>query len=97
MALRSADSLLETAVRATVDALALDDTDRAAARLALAYAQAIDAEPETLEKLGPRLKELLDALLATPGARAKLATNNGQGLTAHPSFQALQVLRGAAG
>jgi hypothetical protein len=50
----------------------LDDKDLPAAELAMAYGRAIDADPETVARLGPLLLATLEALLMTPRARAAL-------------------------
>lgn len=77
--LRSADGLLATAVAATINELDLDDEDKAAAELAKHYAAAIDTDhcsecnaDRSLDTLGPKLLACLEALGATPSARARL-------------------------
>lgn len=79
---RSADGLLSPAVAATLAALPLEDKDNAAARLATVYASEIDAadaeaRAEVLRDLGPRLLAALDALGATPKARALTGRGGG--------------------
>ena len=72
---RDADELLAPDVRATIAALKLDGQDAAAAQLALALANAIDAADKpaaALRWLGPELLKCLEALGATPAARARL-------------------------
>ncbi|MEC3975095.1 terminase small subunit [Amycolatopsis sp. H20-H5] len=73
--LRDVAGLLVTAVAETVAGLEISPEDRAVVKLAAAYAEQIDdADPaeraDVLEKLGPRLLAALDALGATPKARA---------------------------
>lgn len=69
-----APSFAETVVGA-MGPLNLADVDAAAARLAYAYAQAIDitGDPDVLAKLGPKLLDTLDALGMTPKSRAATA------------------------
>lgn len=77
--LRSADDLLSPALSATIAEVPhLRPSDAAVVRLAVLYAEAIDgAEPDERDKalavLGPRLLQALDALNATPKARAARA------------------------
>lgn len=74
-ALRPADELLSSAVGATLGALTLGPEDGAASRLARTLAEAIDQaedRQDALERLGPKLLACLDALGATPAARARL-------------------------
>jgi len=92
--LRSTDALLKPAVSAAIGALGLDAEDGGAARLAELYAAEIDDSPEearaeALERLGPRLLTVLDALGATPKARK--AVGNG----APVSGGAMERLRAA--
>jgi len=71
--LRSADTLLATAVQTAIDALTLTPADSGAVKLAHSYATAIDAADEPadmLDRLGPKLLAALEALGATPRARA---------------------------
>ena len=75
--LRPADDLIAPAVAETLENLGLQPGDVALARLAEQYAAAIDAadpdgRPDVLSKLGGRLLSALDALGATPRARAAL-------------------------
>lgn len=62
-------SLVES-VRASLEALEPDARDGAARALALEYAAQVDAAPEMLEALGPKLLAALDALGMTPRARS---------------------------
>lgn len=64
-------------VRAALREMVLRPQDQAAARLAVTYAKQIDAHPELLDKLGPRLLAVLDALTMTPRARAAVAGKGG--------------------
>lgn len=71
--LRDADDLLLPAVEATVEALGLGGTDAAAAQLARAYARAMDEARDPARAalhFGPPLLKVLEALRATPAARA---------------------------
>jgi hypothetical protein len=73
----SADSRLAEVVTETISVLTLKPEDVAAARLARRYAESIDAAlgtdayPKLLALLGPKLLAALEALDATPSARAK--------------------------
>ena len=70
--LRDADELLVPDVRATIEALGLADSDSAAAKLALRYAQVIDkaADPGwAMRWIGPLLLGALVELEATPKSR----------------------------
>lgn len=62
---------LSAAVDCSVDALSLTPADEAAAALARQYALAIDADPDELGNLGPKLLAALTALGATPAARSR--------------------------
>lgn len=69
------DNLLAPSVRKTLAALELGEQDAAAGRLAFAYAVTIDAADKpaaALRWLGPELLKALEALGATPAARARL-------------------------
>lgn len=68
--LRDANDLLLPQVRHTIAQLELRPEDSAAATLAERYAAAIDADPEQLRDLGPKLLACLVELGATPRARA---------------------------
>lgn len=73
--LRLADELLAPAVTGALAKLSFADEDAGAVKLALQYAAAIDRaenRAEALERLGPKLLACLDALGATPAARARL-------------------------
>lgn len=50
--------------------VSLERQDEAAVALARTYARALDAEPESLSKIGPRFLEVLVELGMTPKARA---------------------------
>jgi len=72
-----------------VEVLALAPVDQAAVQLALTYAAAVDAG-EPVEKVGPPLLAVMEALGMTPRARAALA----KGVTsAGPSASPLDELR----
>jgi hypothetical protein len=79
---------LVTAVRAAVKALSLAPEDQAAVQLAIRYAVAIDAG-EPVEKCGPPLLVVLEALGMTPKARAAVKG----GTSASPSASPLDELR----
>lgn len=71
---------LRQAVAATVRALTLTPADTGAVRLALDYAAAIDdadEQADALAALGPKLLATLEALGATPAARAKAKPTTG--------------------
>lgn len=70
--LRAAGDTMAYAVGVTIDALTLSDEDKATARLAALYASQIDQDAETLEALGPKLLAALEALGASPRARAAI-------------------------
>lgn len=74
---RPADDTLSFAVAATLDALELMPDDKATARLAALYASQIDQDPETLDHLGPKLLAALEALGASPRARALIRKGPG--------------------
>ena len=75
MRIRTADSLVAPAVANVIQHLPLAAEDEAAATLARQYAAAIDEAdyPEkALDDLGPKLLAVLEALGATPRARAQI-------------------------
>lgn len=93
--IRSVDTLMSAAVAETVANLDLSAEDVAAVRLAQRYAAAIDAAGAddlvvVLDRLGPKLVAVLDALGATPRARATLAK-----VPAPPVDSKLSALRSA--
>lgn len=88
--LRDAETLLGPAVEQTLTALELVDADAALVKLTRRYAAAIDDDGD-LEKLGPKLLAALQALQATPAARAR--RRHGGGANAGPNR--LQELRAA--
>ena len=96
--LRPADSLLAPAVETTLANLAkvgLTDSDAAVVRLAQSYAAAIDGaeDPaEALQALGPKLLAALQALQATPAARARRRPQGG-GSAGPNRLQALREAR----
>lgn len=95
--LRSADELLAPAVAASVAGLELAPSDAAVVRLAQSYAAAIDGAEDprdALEKLGPKLLAALQALQATPAARARRRPQGG-GSAGPNRLQALRDARGA--
>jgi hypothetical protein len=85
--LRSADDLFRSAVTQTLAALDLTAADEALRRLAWSYAEALDADPESLATLGPRLLSALESLQATPRARRASPP-------ADPGPSRLEVFRG---
>ncbi len=70
--LRSADDLLASVVDTSIRALTLQPEDAAVVRLARQYAAAIDADPDQLDALGPKLLAALNALGASPAGRTRL-------------------------
>ena len=74
-ALKDSSTLLSAAVRETLDELKLGGIDKAATRLAITYAEAIDANPKSVSYIGPRLLDALEALGATPRSRSKPTHN----------------------
>jgi hypothetical protein len=75
--LQPADGLLAAAVAETIRALDLVPADAAGVALALRYADTIDQadnRADAVERLGPKLLAVLDALGATPTARARIKT-----------------------
>jgi hypothetical protein len=73
--LRSTERMLGPAVRSTIDALELEAVDDAAVRLAIRYADVIDAAGDqawAMRWIGPELLSCLSALGATPAARAAI-------------------------
>jgi hypothetical protein len=75
-------SLVSTVTEA-LGALEPDARDGATRALALLYAEQIDADPVTLEVLGPKLLSTLEALGMSPRARAS-ATKGPPGATRNP-------------
>ena len=72
---RDAAELLAPAVAEAIAALDLDDSDAAAAKLAMRYAETIDASDSpgwAYRWLAPQLLDTLDALGASPRGRARL-------------------------
>lgn len=63
---------LTDAVKNALDELDPAKVDQATAELALTYASQIDLGIGELEKLGPQLLTILDAMLMTPKARAAI-------------------------
>jgi hypothetical protein len=94
---RDADKLLLPAVKAAVSALTLQEQDDALVKLAQAYAAAIDtdADGDALEKLGPKLLAALQALQATPAARARRKGTGGGDRAGEGRLQALRAARRA--
>jgi hypothetical protein len=92
--LRDADKLLAPAVERTLRELELGTVDDAVATLAQSYAAAIDddTDGEALGELGPKLLAALQALQATPAARAKVKPRGG-GDAGQNRLQALREAR----
>lgn len=63
-------SSFASALRTALKGVTVQPADGAAVRLAYGYAQLIDADPETLTKVGPELLRTLTALGMTPAGRA---------------------------
>ena len=94
--LRSTTDLIAPAVAETIASLDREDVDAGAVRLATRYAAAIDAAPEeiahqVLNDLGPKLLVCLEALGATPRARA--AAGKGGAQRGPSKLQALREAR----
>ena len=76
--LKAADQTMVAAVASTLDALALEDADAGAKRLAMTYAESLDSvgSDQELAKVigivGPSLLKCLESLGATPKARAEI-------------------------
>lgn len=83
---------LHASVTASLDALERDARDDAARALALTYAEQIDADPDLLTDLGPRLLAALDALGLTPKARTAI-TKGGAGAPATNPLDQLRARR----
>lgn len=66
------EQTLTDAVRAALVTVENTGRDGGAVRLALVYAEAIDADPAQLAKLGAGLLAVLESLALTPAARARL-------------------------
>lgn len=69
--------MLGPAVRSTISALELEAVDDAVVRLAISYADVIDANDNpawAMRWIGPELLACLTALGATPAARAAIKT-----------------------
>jgi hypothetical protein len=106
-ALRDSSELLWPAVSETLAALGLGSEDAAAVRLAQRYARVIDGMPDrdeftserahdqawALRWIGPELLRCLDALGATPDARARIAKLAGSKGEAAPDAAPSQLDR----
>lgn len=96
---RRAGGQLSSAVATTLDALTLTPADTAAAELVRKYAAAIDRlpaddVPRLIGQIGPSLLRALEALGATPAARASIKqTMPDQQATVSP-LERLRVARG---
>jgi hypothetical protein len=86
-------SLVE-AVRGAVEVLALAPADQGAVQLALTYAAAVDAG-EPVEKVGPPLLAVLEALGMTPRARAALTKGVTNGVPVASPLDELRARRAA--
>lgn len=94
--LRPADDLLAPAVAEAIASLPEEPRDAAAARLACAYAEAVDnaSDPEkALADLGPKLLAVLDALGLTPRGRAAVKGGVSSGQSGNSAADALAKLR----
>lgn len=85
---------LVTAVRKAVGALETAPVDQGAAQLAITYARAIDAGGD-LDKLGPQLLAVLEALGMTPRARAAVAKGGPSGNASANPLDELRKRRAA--
>jgi hypothetical protein len=97
-ALREVDKLFWPAIQETLAALGQLGEDSTAKKLAQRYAQVIDATPDAkqasvLRWLGPELLKVLEALGATPAARA--AMTKGQKPATENAPNGLAKLRAA--
>lgn len=94
--LRDASHLIGPALSETIRNLPTKPEDAAAIKLAETYARSIDGasdEPDVLRDLGPKLLAVLEALGASPRARAALAAKETGDV---PGSAALEALRGGA-
>ncbi len=88
------EGLLSTTASQVLEALDLLPQDALAARLAIQYVRLISMhqdDPVIVGRLGPKLLDALDALGATPAARARL--KGGPGTDAPTQLQALRSAR----
>jgi hypothetical protein len=93
--LRDSNDLLLPQVQHTISQLQLRPEDSATATLAERYAAAIDADPDQLKELGPRLLACLVELGATPRARATTGKGGAAGGTT--KLAQLREARAASG
>lgn len=75
---------LVDAVRQGVETLELKPADQGAVQLALAYAVSVDSGEAPIEKVGPPLLAVLEALGMTPRARANMKGVTSGGPVADP-------------
>lgn len=87
-----------SALVAALEALGLEDSDRAARALALEYAAQLDADPTVLVKIGSHYLAVLASLGLTPVARASLAKGgDGGGTVGLDDLSRLRRERASAG
>ena len=84
---------LAAAVSAALEDLTTQAKDRAAARLAVVYAEAIDADPAQLGKLGGGLLAVLESLGMSPRSRAAILGKHRGGGQDAPARSRLDELR----
>lgn len=85
-----AQDSLESAINASIVAMPFETYDNASIQLALAYARAIDEDPNTLVDLGPKLQTTLTSLGLNPQGRA---AQDRQGKVTNANFDALAKQR----
>lgn len=86
---------LAAAVRAALGTVENTPQDSGAVRLALTYAEAIDADRDQLAKLGPGLLSVLEALALTPRARAAVLGKGAPSASARTPLDQLRERRRA--
>lgn len=88
--------IMETAVTAAVDGLALEPQDLAMSALVRSYARAIDRAghgADVLSDLGPKMFAALESLGLSPRARAAMTKRGSAGGSTRPDRSRLDELR----